>query len=60
MTALDCSIILEIVLAEDIAAQERQSRLIDLAQLVARTAPTAELRTAARLRVADLQKGRRS
>ena len=56
MNVTDCSIILEILEAEGIACRQRIARLHDLASIAVREAPTAELRTAARLRASELEK----
>ena len=56
MTASDFNTVIDILCAEDIAAQERNARLLALARIAARTAPTAELRTVARLQMLRLEK----
>lgn len=57
MTASDMETALAVVLAEDFDAELRRMALMrDLAQVVARNAPTAEMRTAARLRVLAYEK----
>lgn len=57
MTETDCTIVLEILLAEDIATAQRTERMCEFARFVAREAPSAELRTAARLQLARLERG---
>lgn len=56
MTAADCDTILALVLAEDLAAQDRTERLATLARIVMREHPTLEGRTAARIAVLDLER----
>lgn len=57
MTAADCKAILSSLLAEDLDAVARRDRMRRIALVLARVAPTPELRTAARMHAQRLGEG---
>lgn len=56
MTAADYDTVIALLGAEEVAEHERLERRVTLARIVARTAATAEQRTAARLEVTRLER----